>query len=295
MELCQPDFAEPKSRPGNVCCLRLAEQRQAASVSGRSGSGVAGTGTPLMGDHLKEFFCVEQFTGWEGKFRLNLPGDLVRHIEPHVERQRIPPVQERLDERKLFWSRLKRQDNRSPTAEQRRGSQLKKLEGDVLGGDEEFAGKGRLGRAALQGLFGGEADEIGIVVFLRNVSEDEIARDRIEAVGIAKIFADGVIRKMAGAAEDALLDDPWIRADLEHVEIVIRFENQAIGAAEMDFDKLRHVAEVGDDSHFRAVRTKGESDGISRVVRNSESVDVNVADCEVLARLDGFDAFEPLA
>jgi len=33
---------------------------------------------------------------------------------------------------------------------------------------------------------------------------------------------------MAGAAEDALLDDPGIRADLEHVEIVIRFENQAI-------------------------------------------------------------------
>jgi len=58
------------------------------------------------------------------------------------------------------------------------------------------------------------------------VSEDEIARDRIEAVGIAKIFADGVIRKMAGAAEDALLDDPWIRADLEHVEIVIRFETR---------------------------------------------------------------------
>jgi len=76
---------------------------------------------------------------------------------------------------------------------------------------------------------------------------------------------------------------------------VIRFENQAIGATEMDFDKLRHVAEVGDDSHLRAVRTKGESDGISRVVRNGESVDVNVADCEVLARLDGFDAFEPLA
>jgi len=84
----------------------------------------------------------------------------------------------------------------------------------VLGGDEEFAGKGRLGGAALQGFFSGDADEIGIVVFLRNVGEDEIARDRIEAVGIAKIFADGVIRKMAGAAEDALLDDPRIRPTL---------------------------------------------------------------------------------
>jgi hypothetical protein len=104
-----------------------------------------------------------------------------------------------------------------------------------------------------------------------------------------------MIRKMAGAAEDALLDDPRIRADFEHVEIVIRFENQAVGATKMDFDKLGHIPKVGNDGHFRAVRTKGESDGISRVVWNSESVDVNVADSEVLARLDGFNAFEPLA
>src|SRR5256885_7001778 len=48
----------------------------------------ASTGTPLMGDHLEEFFCVEKFTGWEGKSRLNLSGDLVRHIESHVGRDR---------------------------------------------------------------------------------------------------------------------------------------------------------------------------------------------------------------
>src|SRR6267142_5041728 len=135
--------------------------------------------------------------------------------------------------------------------------QLEGPEGNVLGGDEEFAGEGALGRAPAQGFFSGEADKIGIVVFLRNVGEDEIARNGVEAVGVAKIFAYGVIRKMAGAAEDALLDDPGIRADLEHVEIVIRFENQAIGATKMDFDELRHVPKVGDDSHFRAIRTEG--------------------------------------
>jgi len=91
-----------------------------------------------------------------------------------------------------------------------------------------------------------------------------------------------------------LLDDPWIRADLEHVEIVIGFEHETIGR-EVDFDQLGHIAEVGDDGHFRAVRTKGESDGISRVVRNGKRVDVNVADGEMLARLNGFDAVEPLA
>src|SRR5713226_5807059 len=121
-------------------------------------------------------------------------------------------------------------------------SQLEWLEGDMLGGDEEFAGEARLGRTPLQRFFGGEADEIGIVVFLRDVREDEIARDRVEAVGVGKILAYGVIRKMAGAGEQPLLDDPGIRADLEHVEIVIVFKDQAVRAAQMDFDKLGHIA-----------------------------------------------------
>ncbi len=120
--------------------------------------------------------------------------------------------------------------------------QLEGPERDVLGSDEEFARENTLGRAAAQGFLGGEADEIGIVVFLRNVGKDEIARNGVEAIGVAKIFAYGVIRKMAGPAENALLDDPGIRADLEHVQIVIGFEDQAIGAAEMHFDQFGHVA-----------------------------------------------------
>jgi len=39
----------------------------------------------------------------------------------------------------------------------------------VLGGDEEFAGEEGLGGTAAEGFFGGDADEIGIVVFLGDV------------------------------------------------------------------------------------------------------------------------------
>ena len=63
----------------------------------------------------------------------------------------------------------------------------------MLGSDEQFAGEGGLARAALQRFFGGEADEIGIVVFLRNVREDKIARHRVETIGVGKIFADSMI------------------------------------------------------------------------------------------------------
>ena len=164
----------------------------------------------------------------------------------------------------------------------------------MLGGNEEFTGKGGLGRAAAQGFFRGKPDKIGIVVFLRNVGEDEIARNGVETVGVAEIFAYGMIRKMAGAAENALLDDPGIRADLEHVQIVIGFEDQTIGAAQMHFDQFGHVAQVGDDGHFRAIRTECEADRVGGVMGNREGVDLNIADGEALASVNGFHATQTL-
>ena len=102
---------------------------------------------------------------------------------------------------------------------------MKGLEGDVLGGDKDFAGEGGFGGAAAESFFGADANEIGIVVFLGDVGEDEMADARIEALGIGEEFADSVIREVAGAGKDTLLDYPGIGADLEHVEIVIGFQD----------------------------------------------------------------------
>ena len=172
---------------------------------------------------------------------------------------------------------------------------LEGLEGYVLGSDEEFAGEGGFGGTPAEGFFGGEAREIGIVVFLGDVREDEIARAGIKAFGIGEKFADGVIRKVPGAGKNALLDDPGIRADLEHVEIVIGFKNEAIGLAEMDFDEFGHVAEVGTDGYLGAIGAEGEAEGIGGIVRDGEGVDVNIADGKALAGLNGFNTAEALA
>ena len=55
------------------------------------------------------------------------------------------------------------------------------------------------------------------------------------------------------------------------------------------------VAKIGADGDFGAVGAEGESDGVGSVMRDRERVDVDVADGETLAGLDGFDATEALA
>ena len=117
----------------------------------------------------------------------------------------------------------------------------------------------------------------------------------IETLGIGEKFADGMIGEMAGAGKDALLDDPGIGPDLEHVEVVIGFEDEAIGLAEMDSHVVWQVAKIRADGNFCAVGAEGESDRVGRIVRNGERVHVDIADGEALAGLNGLNATEALA
>src|SRR5277367_3906989 len=120
--------------------------------------------------------------------------------------------------------------------------------------------------------------------------EDEIARTRVKTFRIAKIFADGVIREMPGAAEDALLDDPRIRSDFEHVQIVIGFKQQAIGVAQMNLYKFGHVSKIGNDRHLCAVSAEREADWIGSVMGNLKRVDIDIANRKMLPRLNGFNS-----
>jgi hypothetical protein len=180
------------------------------------------------------------------------------------------------------------------TEDYRWESKLEGLEGNVLGSEEKFTGEGRFGWAAPQRLFGGKNSQIGIIVLLRHVREDQIAGVGVEAIGIREVFAYRMIGKMSGARKDALFHDPRVGAHLEHVEVMIGFKNEAIGLAEMNFDEFGHVAKVGADGYLGAIGAKGKADGIDGVVRNGEGVHVDIADREALARLNGFDASQTL-
>src|SRR2546430_1240549 len=99
---------------------------------------------------------------------------------------------------------------------------------------------------------------------------------------------------MPGAAQGALFHLPRVRANLQHIQIVIGFEHQAIRSAQMYFHQLRHIAQVSNDGHLCAVGTERKADGIGGVMWNRKRVNVNVADGEMLARLNGFDSPQPL-
>src|SRR5436190_3822519 len=100
---------------------------------------------------------------------------------------------------------------------------------------------------------------------------------------------------MPGAAQDALLQRPLVRASLQRIQIVIGFQHQAIRSAQMYFHQLRHIAQISNDGHLCAVGTERKADGIGGIVRNRKRVHVDVANGEMLARLDGFNAPQPLA
>ena len=56
----------------------------------------------------------------------------------------------------------------------------------------------------------------------------------------------------------------------------------------MNFYEFWHVAKIGDERHLGAIGAKREADRIGCVVRNLKRMDINVADGEVLASLNGF-------
>lgn len=62
----------------------------------------------------------------------------------------------------------------------------------------------------------------------------------------------------------------------------------------MNFDKLGHVAKIGHESHLRAIGAKGEAYRIGSIVRNLKRMDINIADGEVLAGLNSFEATQTL-
>lgn len=153
----------------------------------------------------------------------------------------------------------------------------------ILLGDVQARGKA----AAFESGGGGHADQFRMVVVLAQVAEDKRRGTGGEIV--PEKIGNDVVREMAVAAHHALLYGPWIRADLEHFDIVIGFEQQNIRGAQMVLDGIWDVAKIGGNPDFDARGAKGVADRIDGIVRNGETVDRDIADRERTACLETFD------
>ena len=124
------------------------------------------------------------------------------------------------------------------------------------------------------------------------MGKHEIARAAVETLGIGEKRTDCLIRKMAGAAHDALFDVPRVGTDLQHLHIVIGFEHQAIAIAQVLLYQFGHVTEIGHQRKLHPGGAKREAERVDGVVGNTKRRDFDIAHAKSLTGLDEFDAFE---
>ena len=142
------------------------------------------------------------------------------------------------------------------------------------------------------GLLGGEAGELGDVVGLGEVAEDDVGGAAVVVLG--EELGGGVVGEMADAGEDTLLDGPGVGAVAEHLEIVVGFEQEDVDGFEGGLDVGRDVAEVGGDGHADGLGAgvEDEAAGVGGVVGDGEGCDVEIADGEVGAGAEVLDGGE---
>jgi hypothetical protein len=117
-----------------------------------------------------------------------------------------------------------------------------------------------------------------MIVLRTQVSEDERRGAGVEIV--SNEGAGHFVRQVPVASHNALLDGPRVGTHFQHLQIVVRFEQQDVGAAQMKAHRIGHVAEIGGDRNLDSLGAKGEAYRVLSVMRNGEAGDVDIADRE---------------
>ena len=94
----------------------------------------------------------------------------------------------------------------------------------------------------------------------------------------------GDVGNVAVAAEDALFERPRAaRTVLQHLHVVVGFEDEDVRMANAFEDQLGDVTKVGGKADIACTGVEDESNWILRVVREGKSLDVHIADFKACA------------
>lgn len=119
---------------------------------------------------------------------------------------------------------------------------------------------------------------------LAEVAEDERFDFVRQLTG--DVLACGCIGQMSPAAQNALLDGPGDRTDLEHGRVVVGFEQNGLAPPQVPFDRFGDVAEVSDDGNFGAAGRNRIADGVRGVMGDGETLDPQFAELDDGAGLE---------
>ena len=124
--------------------------------------------------------------------------------------------------------------------------------------------------------------ELGLVTFAAEMGKVKMAQ--VGGHDLRGGLGGGFVRKMAVTAKDALLETPR-SADtiLQHLHVVIGFEDEDICRTNALNDQFRHVTKVGDEGDVADSSADQKTDGVLGVVRDGKSVHQQVADFKARA------------
>ena len=107
------------------------------------------------------------------------------------------------------------------------------------------------------------------------MAEDDLARARADqlAGGLPCV----VVGEMAAPGEDALLQIVGIRPGLEHVGVVVGFQQHRVAPGDVLQPALAHAADVRGQREPRRAALEAEAAGLQRVVGRGKGHDVHVA------------------
>ena len=124
--------------------------------------------------------------------------------------------------------------------------------------------------------------EFGLVTFAAQVGEVKVLQ--FGGHDVRGGFGGGHVREMAVTAEDALLERPRAaRAILQHLHVVVGFEDEDVRGADAVEHEPGCVAEVGGEADVAARGAQKKSDGILGVVRDGKGFDEHVGDLKARA------------
>ena len=139
-----------------------------------------------------------------------------------------------------------------------------------------------------QGLGSHQPHDLRVIVRLAEMPQDQLRGHGAQIP--QQIVGYHEIRKVSHATHHTLLHGPWIRAYLQHIQIVVGLEHQQVGSPQVILDGLRDVAKIGGKAQPHALCLETKADRVNGVVGDAEALDRNIANRETGACLEGLQA-----